>query len=450
MRVLVVHHGPLPTDDAPTTGGAIRAATHVQALWAAGHEVRALGRAQDQAGGYRGPAHLRRLAEAFGPDWILCVAPSEAPALAPVAPLVVDLYAPRVLEAAFEGAQADEAGRAIRAIHAADELIFSNPRQRWHWSGALGLCGWDLRGEVGLVVPIAAHPRPRGEGPPLVIVGGHPWPWADASAAVERAVAHLAGRAEVQVWGLPAPAGARAMPLSTRGAWLEALGRATVLLDRYAPNLERELAVSFRQMDALGAGLPLITDPAVPLAAGVRQAGAGWVDESLESALDEALSAPRHMGAARLAERYLPERTEAPLLAWSPRRRPRERSAMATAAKLSAAQVRVEAERALREAAEAEVQRKRAEVDALVGQARALGSSVEALSAAMADVAGFRRETVQVLGSRLAGQTEEAEHLRRELEIARADLQKKEGELERLHAERDRLGNTIRKLLGRR
>src|SRR4051812_47154161 len=72
MRVLVVHHGRLPTPGSPCTGGALRAQVHVDALRGAGHDVHTLARAQDEARGFRSPADLRRLAAAITPDWILC------------------------------------------------------------------------------------------------------------------------------------------------------------------------------------------------------------------------------------------------------------------------------------------------------------------------------------------------------------------------------------------
>ena len=154
-------------------------------------------------------------------------------------------------------------------------------------------------------------------------------------------------------------------------------------------------------------------------------------------------------GARKLAQRYAAEVAQKALAGLRPRIRARDWSAVRWSRQAAAAQLRAEADRGLREAAEAEVQRKRAEVDALVGQTRALTASVEQLSGAMADVAGFRRETVQILGTRLAGQTEEAEHLRRELAIARAELEKKQLELGQLREERDRLGGVIARITRR-
>jgi hypothetical protein len=68
----------------------------------------------------------------------------------------------------------------------------------------------------------------------------------------------------------------------------------------------------------------------------------------------------------------------------------------------------------------------------------------------LADVAGFRREAVAVLGTRLAGREAEAEHLARELAIARAEVEKKTRELEATQAERDRVGGLLRGLRGGR
>lgn len=405
-----------------------------------------LARDQDQAGGFDGPAHLRALARRAAPDWCLCVAPEVAPALRGVAPLVVDLYAPRMVEAAWEGRQQDEAQRALLAVDAADEVVFSNPRQRWFWLGVLGLAGWDLARPVGRVVPLATRAAPKRRRPraPRVVVGGHPWPWQDARATLERAVAHLRGRAEIVSYGLPAVAGVQAHGLVSDAEWLAACAGATVALDRYAPHTERELALSFRQLDYLSVGLPLISDPWTPLAEGLRAHGAGWVDEPLEAALDAALAEDRGPGVRALASGYAPSPT-----VWAdgpPAPRVREWSAVRWSRRAAEALVGAEADRVRRASAEAEVAHKRAEVEALVGQLRALTATVEHLASAQLEVASFRRETVQVLGTRLAGQTAEAEALRREVAILRADLDKKELELGRLANERDRLGGVLRRL----
>lgn len=447
MRVLITHRWPIGDGSGPTPGGAIRAWHHAEALRAAGHDVRLLSRAADGPGGFRSPAHLRRLAAEHRPDWILAVAPEDAPALAGIAPLVVDLYAPRILEAAFEGTQAEEAVRALQAVHVADEVLFSNARQRWYWLGILGIAGWDLSRPAGRVVPLAAWGLPRKKPRrPQVIVGGYPWPWARAEDTLQRAVRHLGKRADVVSYGVPPMEGVEARGLVSLGEWQAACAGATVALDRYAHNPERELAGSFRQADYLGAGLPIITDPWTVLADEVRACKAGWVDESVEDALDAALGQDRGEGARTLGAKYARELTEAPLLAWQPAERQRGSSVTVRTAQLARQRERNAAMALRTEAAEAEVVRKRDEVATLHTQVASLTGALSRLSEAMSDVAGFRRETVAVLGTRLAGQTGEAEELRRQLEIARAELDKKTLELNAVQADRSRLDGVLARL----
>ena len=457
MRVLVVHHGAMPEPGKSTTGGALRADWHVRALHRLGHEVLTLHREQDGPRGYTGPAHLRDLAQKAQADWILCVAPEDAPALSGVAPLVVDLYAPRILEAAFAGQQEDEARRALLAVDAADEVLFSNPAQRVFWLGILGLAGWDLSRAVGLTVPMVADIDAVPETPrttkktrnlPTVIAGGFPWPWQDARQALERAVAHLRGRARVVTYGLPEVAGVESHGIASRREWLAACAGAAVALDRYARHQEREIAVSFRQMDYLAAGLPMISDPWTPLAARIRQSGAGDVDLPLEAALDRLLAdaTATKAGIAELRRDHSIEAAAEAFFGFEPAPRQRRWSAVRWSNEAAQAILRADADGQLRAAAEEEVHRKRAEVDTLVEQNRSLTDTVAKLSAAVSDVTSFRRETVAVLGSRLTGQTEEAEHLRRELAISQADLAKKQAELDRLMAERDRLGGVLSRL----
>jgi hypothetical protein len=452
MHYIIVAHGPAVDPDKPVTGGALRANAHETALKQAGHDVTVLRRAQDEPKGFASPADLRRKVKAARPDAIVCVAPEEAWSLRGIAPLCVDLYAPRMLEAAWQGTQSEQAGVAVRAVHAADEVLFSNSRQRWFWLGILGLAGWDLAKPCGRVVPLscASLPTPTqtaaSSAHPFILLGGQRWPWQDASDALRRAVAHLGDRVECRVYGpssgIP---GVREMGTVSRREWLQACSEAVAVLDRYAPHHERELALSFRQLDALSAGTPLITDANTPLAA--ELGGAGWVEETLEAALDLACGPAGKRARSRVravAERYQPSVTEAPLLDWRPVQRVRGESVVEARAALEAARARSLADQLRREAAEAEVLKKRAEVNDLHAQTRALCSAVEASSAALADVAGFRREAVAVLGARLSGADATREALMREVETLRADLSKKNAELDAMTADRDRLQRVFR------
>ena len=108
MRVLIVHHGALPTDGQVATGGALRAFYMAEALQSAVHTVRLLTREQDGEGGFSTSEDLYQKARAWGPDRIIAIQIEDAPALGAVgAPIAVDLYAPRVMEAAFDGSLRD-------------------------------------------------------------------------------------------------------------------------------------------------------------------------------------------------------------------------------------------------------------------------------------------------------------------------------------------------------
>ena len=478
MRVLLVFHGWLPRDDRPGSGGAIRAWHHGEALRAAGHEVLYLTRDQDAVPGgppcFSNASELRQYAETVRPDRIVCVQPEEAPALSGVAPVCVDLYAPRLLEAAWQDATEDAAVQTLRAIAAADEFLFSNPRQRWFYLGLLSLAGVDLREASGRVVPLVAPEGPKRRIPkrPLLVMGGVSWPWQDPREAIARTQAHLEKRRKgklLVIGGRPAVGDCEVVDLPAEVPpskrleylgnlpWSELLQRyagATAALDVMAPNPERELALAFRHVDYLGCGLPVISrgDHALELGE------AGWqVEDDLEAVLDEVLDDPkavqrRSKAARALARSFRRETAEAPLVDWVVTAEPRSRGrtplldAANSRAQLGELRGIWESERVLRHKAEVEVAEKRAENERLSGQIAALTGTIERLTRTLDEVAGFKREAVRVLGAEQAAASEEAKALARELSDLRADLAKKEVELRTARREQDRLNDAVSRL----
>jgi len=465
MRVLLVFHGWLPRDDRPVSGGALRAHYHREALLAAGHEVLLVTRAQDRLPGgpptFDSPSALRRYAEAVRPDRILCVQAEEAPALQGVAPLCVDLFAPRLLEAAWEATQSEEAVRTLRAVAAADFHLFSNPRQRWFYLGLMALAGVDLRSDSGAVVPLVAPAGPRRRRPaePLLVMGGVSWPWQDPAAALATTAEHLErrGRGRVVVYGgrpavgetavvdLPAqvPAGPRLSyaPSMPYAELLKTYARATAALDVMAPNAEREVALAFRHMDYLGCGLPIITGRAHALAPALQAAGAGWLvaDDlsDLPAALDAVLDDPDAVTARGRAARGLARSAfslagERPLLDWIERGGERRRhpaplpQAAALAAGLAEARAQGVAAAAALERAAAEVQEKREELAARDAQINQLIGGISRLSGAVDEIAGARSEAVDALRAELAD-------LRDHLGKKSTELAELSGELRRVH-----------------
>ncbi len=477
MRVLIVFHGWLPQDDRPASGGALRAWHHGEALKAAGHEVLYVTRDQDHVEGgppvFSSARHLRGYAKAVAPDRILCVQPEEAPHLAGLGtPLCVDLYAPRLLEAAFQDGAADEAVNTLRAIASGDDFLFSNPRQRWFYLGLLALAGVDVRHVSGHVVPLVAPKGPRRRKPKelTLVMGGVSWPWQDPTEGLKRTVATLneLGTGRVVVYGgRPAVGNAdvvdlpAAVPPSERltyaGAvpWpdlLKAYAGATAALDVMAPNPEREVSLAFRHADYLGCGLPLITGPHHALAPDLEAAGAGWlVDEDptpvIQSLAADPWEAVRRGKAAKALAReaFSREVCEQPLLDWVAQGAVREHgdAALPHAADLAAALAEAQGEQgrlqALLDKAHSEVAEKRAETAEKTGQVQELISSNRRLADAVADVAQFRAEATRVLGADRDGAREEVRTLAEQVGDLRADLAKKDAALKNLSRDRDRL-----------
>ncbi len=473
MRILIVHHGLLPADDRPVTGGALRAWHHGEALRRAGHEIHFLTRAQDAPGGFTAPADLARRARALRPDRIIAVQPEDAPALRVVgAPLCVDLYAPRLLEAPFEGTLAREAVTTLRALAAGDAFLVSNPRQRMAWLGVLALAGVDVRTDPTMVVPLVAPEGPRRRAPkePVLVAGGAAWPWQDPRAGLQVALDVLDARGEGKVvwfggapligeadgaWTLPAHPRLEAPGWAPRSALLHAYAGATLAFDWMTPNPERRLAFSFRHADYLGCGLPILTGPDTALTDVLGDAG--WATpldglaDTLREALDDAADRRRRGQAARALARgpLSLDVASAPLLRWVEEgtRHPRAQGplvdAAGHAARAAAAEARLDAAVSAQSTAEAEVARKRQENAALTAQVQDLVATTARLARAMDEVAGFKREAIAVLG----GQNEQAarslDDANRELAILRADLAKKSAELAAMDDLRARLEHDL-------
>jgi len=473
MRILIVHHGVLPgaeSERQPITGGALRAWFHGSALQDAGHEVIWLAREQDQPSGFSSSADLARKAASYAPDRVICVQLEDAPALASLGcPLAVDLYAPRLLEAPFEGRLRVEAVNVMRALACADTFIVSNVRQRWHWLGVLALAGVDVREDPTLLVPLVSQPGPRRRVPKelVLVAGGGSWPWQDPRPALDRVLAWMDRRDRGRVvwfggpphdvgfegWSFPKHDRLETPGWVPRAQLLRAYAGATAALDWMSPNPERAMALSFRHADYLGCGLPILTGSNTALADVLQ--GAGWATDDIEQALDEMADDPnatqkRGKAAKKLARSmFSAENCELPLVEWVVNAQvgARASGALSDAAELAhrAALAESDAAAARRErtTGEAELTEKRAEIARLVEEVHRLNTTVAQLSHAIDEVAGFKREAIAVLGGQAEMDRRTAEELERELAILRGDLAKKNAELFAMDELRGRLEHDL-------
>jgi predicted nucleic acid-binding Zn-ribbon protein len=486
MRVLLVMHGWLPDTPRPVSGGAIRAWHHGEALKKAGHEVFYLTRTQDKVKGgpkvFASPRSLQAQVRKINPDRICCVQPEEAPHLAGMGiPLCVDFYAPRILEAAYEPGNAAEvaAVQTLRALSASDFQLFSNPRQRWYFLSLMSLAGIDVTKNTSAVVPLVAPtgPRRRASKAPILVMGGVNWPWQDATLALDKTVRYFEkrGSGKVLVFGGKPTLGDTVVPslkdeippgkhLEYRAAvpWpelLKAYAGATAALDVMAPNSERELALSFRHVDYLGCGLPLITSTHHALSESIQRDSAGWLvngeSKGLEKALAQLFDSPKlaieyGRNAKQLAKtQFSREACESALVQWVEEATVREKNRELIperadlAAEVAGLKAGLNGAKALQAKTEKELGIKRDEVVQLHGQVNALTSIADRLSKAMDEVAGFKREAIAVLGAEKEAKSAESSLLNREVAELSADLAKKKAESKATSRERDRLATDL-------
>ncbi len=264
---------------------------------------------------YRDPHELHRKIDALAPQAILVGYwellqhfPEDYPL-----PVVVDVVAPRILESMYERGSdlGADVQRLVHLYRRADLFLAGNRRQKHFLLPWLILAGFDCRQHSpALVLPISAEagparpPRPR-DAPWRFVTGGVSWPWRRSGPWI-RALVHTlgelpAGRARVELLSgkyVYAGDGHESEPESTSD-WPAGLVRESPLMpygDMSAflasacdigieladENTEREYSQSFRAMEFLRSGLPLICNRYLELAGHIQGFDAGWVIDTPE------------------------------------------------------------------------------------------------------------------------------------------------------------------------
>lgn len=291
---------------------------------------------------YQDPEELGALIDAEAPDAVLLAywnLVGDLPESLSV-PVVVDFIAPRPLEALFEDpATRDTQLRdLLDAFQRASGFVVANRRQEHLLIPYLLLAGHDLRERVPIAhVPIAA-PRPFPEparlvsGPVTLVGGGVEWPWRRQrrwlDLAAEEVRRHRGSARLVEFRGRypriverrgPVPDMTKNAPVCHLDllSWAEysrfLSGHAQVGLELADENVERRFSHSFRVVDYLTHGLPVICNRYLPIADLVTRYDAGWgVNDSgdLRVAIGEAVGRPDLWGAksanaVKLAENEL-------------------------------------------------------------------------------------------------------------------------------------------------
>jgi len=402
--------------------------------------------------------------------------------------VVLDLFAPRILEQQFqEGTDEREAVRVLDAIQRADWFLFSNERQKYYHLPLLALAGVDCTRDAGGVVPISCPPRmPTVHKPddPVFVAGGVFWPWADLSQGLAWLLDILddAGAGSLHLYG--GEYGIRSdtnryadprerLPASHPRLEFEGLvpidelwaqyARASVAFDLMAVNPEREINLSFRQIDYLRCGLPIITAPQQVIASDLVEYGAGWVVDpndpaALKDLVTRLLANPAEVSTAGVAaqrlaaERYAWTRTADALqefLADPYHRRGQETFVTRVTRTQADLWDDHEENKRLREQLDhqhVDLGKKTEEVDRLNARISTLMGTVDRLTDSLGEVSRFKNEALTYLQEQEDVALREAGELGRELERKALDLHKKQDALDKAHAELDKLKGSITEL----
>ena len=274
---------------------------------------------------------------------------------APGLHLVVDFFAPKMLELACNPHREDRAGalaalpaRKLRAITAAEAFIVNGPKKVPYFLAWLLQAGKDLLTTplepVFMCVPgHFADGKAAGEGVRFVVAGylqgwSVPGPWLEhlvdrltpprvtlqmllpvrpgprpPAGSPERRLTALAGRPGVTIHG--------AMPYDD---YLDLVSRADVAVDLFEHTLEREYAVVTRSVVALACGVPVVHPPFTEVSPLVAAYDAGWLVDpadlgAVDTVIEEIVGRPEVVAAKAANARRLwrevldPEVAVAPL-----------------------------------------------------------------------------------------------------------------------------------------
>lgn len=311
MKILyLVHARPFDPQEI-LSGNTIRAHALAQGLLRSGHEVLWVF-PQDlwKQGTPLPPGHavhgsmfdLQGIMGAFAPDAILVGYWELLGDLPPEIklPVLLDFLAPRPLEALFEGVPLDaEVKKMARLFPRADHFFVGSSRQAVFLLPWLLLFGLDHRNPAPItVLPLGLEEGPEPEksfaAPFTFATAGVTWPWRQDAPYLEALLQAIEEEKELscrvlRLSGSYVYAKRKAesqishpllqeRPLLPYGAFLRFLrAEAHIGLEVSAPNLEREMSLSFRAVEYLRSGVPVVVNDFLSIAPLVEQFNAGWV-----------------------------------------------------------------------------------------------------------------------------------------------------------------------------
>jgi glycosyltransferase involved in cell wall biosynthesis len=350
MKVLLISQEAPLDDSTVVTGNAVRCRQLCNSLAAAGHAVTQVWQQTGEArqpGTFDGRDALRSLVIRHQPD-ALVVCWWELVKLLPFdleQPVVLDFVAPRPLEQLYENPEglARELRQLRLVLQKCDLLLVGNQWQKHLMVMPLLEAGFDLRKDLPVcVLPLSGPALDPPQSDPVktgwtLVSGGISWPWRRSASywrAINRFNEQQSG-ARLVLFGGQYPLHEHysdaeldfeftgLLPYREFSDFLTQ--QAHIGLELADHNIERAYSQSFRSVEFLRRGLPLICNRYLPIARQIEQYDAGWL-------LDGPDELPRLLGriygdpdgwrrkseqALALAREALdPDRNAAPLLEW--------------------------------------------------------------------------------------------------------------------------------------
>ena len=356
MKILLVAQEPPLDSSQVVTGNAVRSRQLSDALKSAGHTVRQVFKHHGDAhrdDGFADRDAFRSLVIRHRPELIL-VSYWELVKLLPFdlePPVVLDFIAPRPLEQLFEnpGALGAELRQLNLALRKCDLMLVGSELQKHLLILPLLEAGFDIRKDLPVrVLPLCARPAGTPQSDPeqdgwTLVSGGISWPWR-VGAPYWRAITRFHRTQNQQKSQLPSrllllggqyplhdhfsdsELDFEVEPLLPYDKFSGFLRRsAHIGLELAEQNIERSYSQSFRSVEFLRHGLPLICNAYLPIAGLIREYDAGWLIDrpgELPGLLKEIyadVSAWRRKSrnALKLVEDALdPDQRARPLLEW--------------------------------------------------------------------------------------------------------------------------------------
>lgn len=377
--------------------------------------------------------------------------------------IILDLYAPRLLELAFEPDH-EQSISLLAALGKVDLFLCTHPRQRWHWWGVLSLAGIDLREDPIILVPLAIEtaPKPQKDEQTIFVGGGAVWPWQSPYQNLQKALEYLAEEKMGQIFWFLSPEQSEetflylhplltCIPWKHRIEYRQILQKADFALDLSPNSPERELSFGFRQMEYFGCHLPILSTNSNALS--VSFPNGCLVDSDITNLL--ALSQDRvwlekaQQDIKEAQSELSPKSITESLMNWlaSPQKRTHQVSSLLIQAEEQQRQFQIlEKQEILQyqlQVAKQELADKNELILTLNTEVRSSISSIERISIALEQVTSFKQDTAQVLGNNLHQKEQLLLQMQAKNSSLEADIAKKTAEIEEMGRLTTRLENDL-------